>query len=420
MINFNKSFFVYGLGVSGISVIKFLRNYKYNFKAYDDDDSKIKLLKKREICKKENLLKILEEVSYICISPSISLINHPILLKFKHKIILDLDILGSLIEKESNVKTIGITGTEGKSSVGNYLNSTLNKKNKSILLGNIGTTLLQKKNIRKIINSYDYIIFELSSYQLDKIKYLKLNIGCITNLYPDHLKYHLNFKKYIETKLSIKNLLKIKGSVLINPGTLKIIDDKKFKISKKFKIFKIKKISPTNVFVNENISLVSEIMSFFGHTINLSENIDINNLPFRNQIIVNTRKLKIYNDSKSTNILNSIKTFNLINSNSKILILGGLLKKINLEIPKIQNSTILIFGKDVDKFYQILHHSNSNIIKFLNLKDLVIFLSHLINASNNTKYVLFSPGGESFDFYKNFSVRGNHFNKLVKKYINES
>ena len=79
----------------------------------------------------------------------------------------------------------------------------------------------------------------------------------------------------------------------------------------------------------------------------------------------------------------------------------------------------MIFGNDIDKFNQILNHSNSNIVKFLNLKDLVIFLSHLINASNNRNYVLFSPGGESFDFYKNFSARGNHFNILVKKYINE-
>ena len=417
MIDFSKNFFVYGLGVSGLSVIKFLRNYRYAFKAYDDDNNKIKLLEKKEISKKEDLLKNLEEVSYICISPSISIRNHPILLKFKHKIILDLDILGSLIE--NNVKTIGITGTEGKSTVGNYLNSTLNKKNKSILLGNIGKTVLQKKNIRKIINSYDYIIFELSSYQLDKIKYLKLNIGCITNLYPDHLKYHINFKNYIETKLSIKNLLKNKGKVLINPSTLKVIDDAKFKINKKFEIYKIKKISLKNIFINENMSLVAEIMTFLGHTMNLKKNIKINNLPYRNQIIVNTRKLKIYNDSKSTNILNSIKTFNLINSNSKILILGGRLKKINIEVPKIKNSTVLIFGNDIDKFYQILNHSNSNIVKFLNLKDLVIFLSHLINASNNRNYVLFSPGGESFDFYKNFSARGNHFNILVKKYINE-
>ena len=277
----------------------------------------------------------------------------------------------------------------------------------------------KKKNIRKIINSYDYIIFELSSYQLDKIKYLKLNIGCITNLYPDHLKYHINFKNYIETKLSIKNLLKNNGKVLINPSTLKVIDDTKFKINKKFEIYKIKQISLKNIFINENMSLVAEIMTFLGHTMNLKKNIKVNNLPYRNQIIVNTRKLKIYNDSKSTNILNSIKTFNLINSNSKILILGGRLKKINIKAPKIKNSTVLIFGNDKDKFYQILNCSNSNIVKFLNLKDLVIFLSHLINASNNRNYVLFSPGGESFDFYKNFSARGNHFNILVKKYINE-
>ena len=143
MIDFSKKFFVYGLGISGISVIQFLRNYNYDFKAYDDDNSKNKLLNKNEICKKQILLKNLKEASYICISPSISIRNHPILLKFKYKIILDLDILGSLIK--SNVKTIGITGTEGKSTVGNYLNINLNKKNKSILLGNIGRTVLQKK-----------------------------------------------------------------------------------------------------------------------------------------------------------------------------------------------------------------------------------------------------------------------------------
>ena len=139
MIDFTKNFFVYGLGISGKSVVKFLRNHNYNFKAHDDNNNKTELLKKKEKCKKENLVKTLKEVSYICVSPSISIRNHPILLKFKNKIILDLDILGSIIENK--VKTIGITGTEGKSTVGNYLNNSLNKKYKSILLGNIGKTV---------------------------------------------------------------------------------------------------------------------------------------------------------------------------------------------------------------------------------------------------------------------------------------
>jgi len=152
---------------------------------------------------------ITNKSSYIVVSPSIDIDVHPVLSKFKDKVITDIDILGSLIPDK--VKVIAITGTEGKSSVCNYLNEVLNKKFKSILLGNIGRTILHKKNIKNIILNYDYMIFELSSYQLDKIKYLKINIGCITNLYPDHLIYHKTYRNYIKSKLSISNLLKKKG-----------------------------------------------------------------------------------------------------------------------------------------------------------------------------------------------------------------
>ena len=38
---------------------------------------------------------------------------------------------------------------------------------------------------------------------------------------------------------------------------------------------------------------------------------------------------------------------------------------------------------------------------------------------NKYNYVLFSPGGESFDCYKNYLDRGKHFNKLMKKVFNE-
>ena len=51
-----------------------------------------------------------------------------------------------------------------------------------------------------------------------------------------------------------------------------------------------------------------------------------NSLRFRNQLIFNSNKLKVYNDSKCTNLNNAIYKNNLINSSNKILILGGKLK----------------------------------------------------------------------------------------------
>ena len=44
-----------------------------------------------------------------------------------------------------------------------------------------------------------------------------------------------------------------------------------------------------------------------------------------------------------------------------------------------------------------------------------LFRHHL--KVNKYNYILFSPGGESFDYYKNYLDRGKHFNKIIKKVL---
>ena len=73
-----------------------------------------------------------------------------------------------------------------------------------------------------------------------------------------------------------------------------------------------------------------------------------------------------------------------------------------------------MFGNHTNLFIQHLKFINSKFYKFKTLKDLCNFLKLLIKV-NHFNYILFSPGGESFDFYKNYIDRGNHFNKLLKK-----
>ncbi len=194
----------------------------------------------------------------------------------------------------------------------------------------------------------------------------------------------------------------------------------KLSLNNNFKIYKTKKFINDNdsFFINENVSSLYSITSYLKFSFKISDILKINNLPFRNQIIYNKNNLKILNDSKSTNLLNSINTFNSIKIKNKILILGGKLKNNDIDIPRILNSTILIFGNDKDHFLHKLQNTNSKVIRFLNLESLIIFLSFFINLDNNNKIILFSPGGESFDTYSDFIERGNHFNYLVKKYIN--
>ena len=137
------SFLVYGLGLSGHSVIRFFKKNKIkNFKVWDDN--KYNIFKKYKTL---NLKKTLNEVDYIILSPGISLLKNKHLLKFKKKIITDIDLF-YLTNKKS--KTVVVTGTNGKSTTCKLLSHLLKKnKLKSSLGGNIGTPILDLKKNKK-------------------------------------------------------------------------------------------------------------------------------------------------------------------------------------------------------------------------------------------------------------------------------
>ena len=104
-----QSFLVYGLGLSGQSVIKFFKKNKFKkFEVWDD-----KKKKKFKNYRAKSLKKTLNKVNYIVLSPGISLLKNKILTKFKKKIITDLDLFFLFNRK---FRSIVVTGTNGKST----------------------------------------------------------------------------------------------------------------------------------------------------------------------------------------------------------------------------------------------------------------------------------------------------------------
>ena len=137
------SFLVYGLGLSGCSEVKFFKKNKIkNFKVWDDKQKKI-FRKLRT----SNLSKSLNQVDYIVLTPGISLIKNKRLKAFKKKIITDIDLFYLMKNKS---KSIVVTGTNGKSTTCKLIAHLLKKnKLKFSLGGNIGTPILDIKNIKK-------------------------------------------------------------------------------------------------------------------------------------------------------------------------------------------------------------------------------------------------------------------------------
>ena len=410
------SFLVYGLGLSGQSVVKFFKkkNIK-NYKVWDDNQ---KILFKNNRAK--NLKETLNNVDYIILSPGISLNNNKDLIKFEKKIITDIDFF-YLINK--NFKSIVVTGTNGKSTTCEIINHLLKKNKFNVLLGgNIGNPILDLK-----VKKNSYVVIEASSFQLSHSKFICPDYAFLLNITNDHLDWHGSMKNYTNSKLKIFTHQKKNQFAIVNNNLKTIFKKKNFLskliISKKENYKKIKKKIKNHYL---KLSINDENMSTlyaFSKLLKINENNftkAINSfvgLPHRYEIFLKKKNIVFINDSKATTFEST--KYALINTKNVFWILGGLPKKNDkILLKKIKKNIIkcYLIGKNIDFFKkQVQKKVSFTITKNLNktlkeiLKDIKFY-----NKKNNT--ILLSPAAASYDQFKSFEERGNIFKKLSRLY----
>ena len=410
----SKKIGIYGLGLTGKSVINLLRKNK--IKDYFSWDDKTK--------KTPHVKKFIDKSDFIVISPGISLKNSPFkinLLKNKKKIISDLDLF-YLLNKKIKMKTIMITGTNGKSTTCKMIEHLFKKVGiKTITGGNIGKPILSCKIFKKLV----YII-EASSFQLEYSKFIIPNFAIILNISSDHLDWHKTKKNYQNAKFKIFSNQSSKDYALLNSKKL-ILKFKKKKIKSKLIFIKKNflkfenKIS--NYYLNsrtnfENMSFVYSIAKKF--KINdqkfFSAMNSFKGLEHRQELIYKKNNLTIINDSKATSF--EATKFALQKYDNIFWILGGLPKKNDkIKLGKLRNKIhkIFIIGEHANFFKKFLKNVEYSLIK--NLSSAVKKSIREAKKLDKKTTILLSPSAASYDQYKNFVDRGNKFKKYVKLYV---
>lgn len=194
---------VFGLGLSGLSTVEALCAAGATVMAWDDRAETHEPAKQAGAKVQPLDEKSLKGCAALVLAPGVPLNfpkPHPVVLAAREN---DVEIIGDLeILHRCNHgrKTVGITGTNGKSTTTALLGHILAEAGCSVSVGgNIGTPALAMD----MPDEGGFFVFEISSYQMDLCPGFRPDVSILLNITPDHLERHGNFKNYIAAKARI-------------------------------------------------------------------------------------------------------------------------------------------------------------------------------------------------------------------------
>lgn len=433
---------IFGNGVSGKGAKEVLEKMKYEVVMVDDKTG----------MPSDSAEDLLDKVDIFIKSPGVPytrLINKA--LEMKIEVIDEIELAYRYMKKlEMKTKIIAVTGSNGKTTVTSKITELLKKANyKCEYAGNIGNSFgeLICKN-----SELDYVVLELSSYQLENLKDFKADIAMVINLSPDHLSRYNSKEEYFDAKFNIgknqtekdifiynlndedsmKRLEKVTGKKLgvtvkkVEKQTAQCYIESNKIMYRGKEFLEIEKLSLKGKHNLENILFILCVAK----NLEIDENIireflcTTKPLEHRMERFYKWKKVLFVNDSKGTNIDSTC--FAIDAYDGAILICGGKEKGLPLEelVEKIREniSGVYLIGEMTERLKEALllgGYPNKKIHITEDIENTVKSLREKLAKNEDEKVVLLSPSTSSFDQFPNFETRGKVFKTLVKKYFEE-
>ena len=384
---------IFGYGATGKSVESYFQKNKIEYFIHDD--------KKLDI---ENHLifdkKKFNEIDEVVISPGIKP-THPLVNEINSQgLTINTDI--DLFNKVYKGKIIGVTGTNGKTTFVNLLTEYLNSHQiKSIAVGNVG-----KSPLEIVGDDYEYVVMELSSFQLYYLNNLILFKAIVLNIFEDHLDWHSDFEDYSNSKLKILKFITNNENTSLQE--LQTIYEEKESKELLFKSAGVLDIVSKLTLHEDTVYSFIKTVDDLGLSIDSLSDFLLNykTEAHRFELVDKIKDVTYINDSKSTNF-NSL-SMATTKINNGILLLHGLTKNISsrdLKISKKVKTILVPEDMEID-----LSMTSAKIIKIKSIFDIEQVLTEIIKPGDT---VLFSCGGASFNDFKNYQERGNFFKTVV-------
>ena len=345
-------------------------------------------------------------------------------------IITEVELTGALTE----APVIGITGTNGKTTVTHLIGEMLkNDGKKPILCGNIGYTASEAAYEAA---SDNILVMELSSFQLMGVDDFKPDVALFTNIYEAHLDYHSDKQEYVEAKLSLMKNLGGGDTVIFNGAQKDMLAKQDVQAEVKFfndsnseayirgasiywkdeRLLGLEEVLLKGSHNHENI--IAAIMAAdefgVGKDAVIKTLKEFGGIPHRMEYLGSVNGVKYYNDSKATN--NLATSFALR----------------SFEVPTVWIAGGLDRGQTFDELTQYTAHVK-HLVAYGETEEKLTDWARTLNVETTTagdpydaagiaagvaapgEVVLFSPACASWDQYKDYEARGDHFKEGFHK-----
>lgn len=333
-------------------------------------------------------------------------------------------------------KTIGITGSDGKTTTTTIIYELLSAAgHKCYVGGNIGTPLLDRV---PEMNETDICVLELSSFQLMTMDESP-DISVITNITPNHLDMHKSMDEYVDAK---RNIMRFQngGRLVLNLDneiTRKMADERDDAVMfsrraicdfclKDDTIWGVDAILPISEIkipglhnVENYLAAIAAVDGLVPYDVIRNVARSFNGVAHRMELVREKDGVSYYNDSIASSPTRTIAGLRAFKQ-KVILIAGGYDKKIPFDVlgPAVMEhvKALILTGATANKIEDAVRKTpgfEKACIPIYNIEsfDDAVRMAHEIAERGDI--VTLSPACASFDKFKNFAERGNHFRDLV-------
>jgi UDP-N-acetylmuramoylalanine--D-glutamate ligase len=337
-----------------------------------------------------------------------------------------------------NGTIIAITGSNGKSTTTALIGEILRVAGRQpIVAGNIGEPLISALDLHR---PRTYVV-ELSSFQLEAISEFHANIALLLNVTPDHMDRYATFDDYAAAKYRVFRNQKPADVAILNASERRSVSRSSVGRVWRFSsqepvdqgaflegdqlVMRLdgqqRRIPRASLRIEGTANVENALAAWLAARAAGVDDVAVqiafgsfNGLAHRMVLVRELDGVRYVNDSKGTNVDATLKSLEGLEDGRVILILGGKDKAGEFErmrrLVHQKVRAVLTVGAAAERIGSALTGS----AEIVQAHDMAQAIAWAHGNARSGETVLLSPACASFDQYRNFEHRGDHFEELVR------